>query len=185
MKEVTIYTDGACSGNPGPGGWAAVLLHRDQRKEVSGGEPVTTNNRMELQAAIQALGALKECCRVRLFSDSQYLRQGITLWIVGWKRSGWRGRNKKPIKNVDLWRRLDELAHHHQVTWEWLKGHAGDIENERCDELACAEVAAIQRAFPPEQLRALLGTFAGRQGSASLPPPARFLIGRAIDRPSS
>ncbi len=134
--EVDIFTDGACSGNPGPGGWAAILRYRGVEKELSGYEPVTTNNRMEITAAIAGLEALKRSCRVRLSSDSQYLRDGITKWIHAWKQRGWRTADKKPVKNVDLWQRLDTIAARHDVAWEWVRGHAGHPENERADALA-------------------------------------------------
>jgi ribonuclease HI len=134
--RVRIYTDGACSGNPGPGGWGAVLLYNGQRKEICGGEADTTNNRMELQAAIQALRALKRQSTVDLFTDSRYVKDGITQWINRWKARGWRTASKKPVKNVDLWRLLDAQTVEHGVTWHWVKGHAGDQENERADELA-------------------------------------------------
>ncbi|MGD9828115.1 MAG: ribonuclease HI [Hyphomicrobiaceae bacterium] len=142
--RVTIFTDGACSGNPGPGGWGAVLLYGGHRKEISGAEPETTNNRMELMAAIAALETLKRPCPVDLFTDSAYLRNGITAWIAGWKRNGWRTADKKPVKNVDLWQRLEEARAPHQVEWHWLKGHAGHEENERADELARAAVKALR-----------------------------------------
>ncbi len=135
-KNVTIYTDGACSGNPGPGGWGAVLVHNAHRKEISGGEAETTNNRMELLAAIEALNALKDECAVDLHTDSKYLREGITSWIENWKRNGWRTSNKKPVKNIDLWQMLEQARERHNVRWHWVKGHAGHPENERADELA-------------------------------------------------
>jgi len=134
--QVTIYTDGACSGNPGPGGWGAVLISGPHRKEICGGEPQTTNNRMELAAAIAALDALKKPSRVDLHSDSEYLRNGISTWIEGWKRNGWRTSAKQPVKNVELWQRLDIARQRHEVNWHWVRGHAGHIENERADELA-------------------------------------------------
>jgi len=143
--EVEIFTDGACSGNPGPGGWAAILRYRGVERELSGFEPVTTNNRMEMMAAISGLEALKRPCRVRLYSDSQYLRDGITKWIHAWKQRGWRTADKKPVKNVDLWQRLDAAATRHEVAWEWVRGHAGHPENERADALARAEIAAANR----------------------------------------
>ena len=139
MKRVTIYTDGACSGNPGPGGWGAVLLSGSHRKEISGGETQTTNNRMELTAAIEALKALKTRSKVDLFTDSTYVKKGITEWIVNWKANGWKRRSGKkflPVKNADLWRELDRLVAQHDVTFHWVEGHAGNEENERCDELA-------------------------------------------------
>ncbi len=133
---VEIHTDGACSGNPGPGGWAAILAWKGRQKEISGAEPETTNNRMELLAAIRALEALKRPMRVRIYTDSEYLRRGMTEWLEGWKRRGWRTAGKKPVKNRDLWERLDELCRRHRVEWRWLKGHAGDPLNERADRLA-------------------------------------------------
>ena len=136
MSRVEIWTDGACSGNPGPGGWGAILRFGETSKELSGGEPHTTNNRMELLAAISALETLKRPCGVDLHTDSQYLRQGVTGWIHGWKRNGWRTADKKPVKNEDLWRRLDEAAQRHEIEWRWVKGHAGEELNERADELA-------------------------------------------------
>ncbi|WP_250464036.1 ribonuclease HI [Microbulbifer litoralis] len=136
MKEVTIYTDGACRGNPGPGGWGALLVHGDREREIFGGEGHTTNNRMELLAAIRALQALKQHCRVDLHTDSQYLRQGITSWIHGWKKNGWKTSSKKPVKNADLWRELDDSIADHEVHWHWVKGHAGHPGNERADQLA-------------------------------------------------
>jgi ribonuclease HI len=136
MSRVEIWTDGACSGNPGPGGWGAILKSGDKVKEFCGGEAHTTNNRMELIAAISALEALKRDCSVDLHTDSQYLRQGVTSWIHGWKRNGWRTADKKPVKNEDLWRRLDEATQRHEIEWRWVKGHAGEELNERADELA-------------------------------------------------
>jgi ribonuclease HI len=133
---VTIYTDGACSGNPGPGGWGAVLIAASREKELCGGEPATTNNRMELMAAIQALEALTKPCRVELHTDSQYLRQGITQWINSWKVRGWKTADRQPVKNEDVWRRLDAARGRHEVVWRWVKGHAGHPLNERADALA-------------------------------------------------
>lgn len=134
--RVRIYTDGACSGNPGPGGWGAVLLYNGERKEICGGEIDTTNNRMELEATIQALQALKRRSTVALFTDSRYVTDGITQWIDGWKARGWRTAGKKPVKNMDLWQLLDAQTSNHDVTWHWVKGHDGDRENERADMLA-------------------------------------------------
>jgi ribonuclease HI len=134
--RVSIWTDGACSGNPGPGGWGAILCYGDHEKELCGGEALTTNNRMELTAAISALEALSRPCAVDMHTDSQYLRGGVTSWINNWKRNGWRTADKKPVKNDDLWRRLDEAATRHEIAWKWVKGHAGDPMNERADELA-------------------------------------------------
>ena len=133
---VTIYTDGACSGNPGPGGWGAILISGAHRKELSGGEAPTTNNRMELMAAISALEALKAPSHVDLHTDSEYVRNGISTWIHGWKKKGWKTAANKPVKNVELWQRLDAARLRHEVEWHWVKGHAGDVENERADELA-------------------------------------------------
>jgi ribonuclease HI len=134
--EVVIYTDGACSGNPGPGGWGAILISGRHERELCGGEPGTTNNRMEMMAAIQALEALKRPCRVELHTDSQYLRTGITEWLPGWKARGWKTAAKTPVKNDDLWKRLDEARQRHDVRWRWVKGHAGHELNERADALA-------------------------------------------------
>ena len=133
---ITIYTDGACKGNPGPGGWGAWLSRAGHERELWGGEPLTTNNRMELTAVIEALAALKRHSDVVLYTDSQYVRQGITVWIHNWKKSGWKTADRKPVKNIDLWQRLDALAATHQVQWRWVKGHAGDPGNERADALA-------------------------------------------------
>ncbi len=134
--HVTIFTDGACSGNPGPGGWGAILMSGSHRKELNGGEAVSTNNRMELMAAIAALEALKNPSDVDLTTDSVYVRDGITKWIHGWKRNGWKTADKKDVKNAELWQRLDEATKRHKITWHWIKGHAGHTENERADELA-------------------------------------------------
>ena len=136
--RIIIFTDGACSGNPGPGGWGAILTYNGHRKELTGGEPETTNNRMELMAAISALEAMKRPCLVELHTDSQYVKNGITSWIHNWKRNGWRTADKKPVKNEDLWRRLDEALAIHKVDWRWVKGHAGHDMNERADALARA-----------------------------------------------
>ncbi|NNF70599.1 MAG: ribonuclease HI [Rhodobacteraceae bacterium] len=143
MPKLTAYTDGACSGNPGPGGWGALMIARDgdtvlRERELSGGAPDTTNNRMELLAAISALEALSRPSAITIVTDSAYVKNGVTGWIHGWKRNGWKTSNKKPVKNVDLWQRLDEAQARHDVTWEWVKGHAGHPENERADELAKA-----------------------------------------------
>ncbi len=134
--KLTIYTDGACSGNPGPGGWGAILIYGEHRKELNGGERDTTNNRMELLAAIESLEALKRPSTVALYTDSAYVKNGITSWIHGWKRNGWKTADKKPVKNVELWQRLDAALTSHTVSWHWVKGHAGHPENERADELA-------------------------------------------------
>ena len=142
MKHVIVYTDGACSGNPGPGGWGAVLAHGKHEKELSGGAAETTNNRMELQAAIEALNALKGRCEVDLYTDSSYVRDGIMKWIHDWKRKGWKTADKKPVKNVELWQALEEAAQKHNVTWHWVKGHAGHPGNERADALARGAIPA-------------------------------------------
>ena len=145
MKVVTIYTDGACKGNPGAGGWGAILKYGEAEKELWGGEPETTNNRMELMAAIAALECLKRGSDVVLYTDSQYLRQGITEWIFGWKKKNWRSSTGTPVKNVELWQRLDNAAEPHKIEWRWVKGHSGDPGNERADQLAnrgCEEQAA-------------------------------------------
>jgi ribonuclease HI len=136
LKTVEIFTDGACRGNPGPGGWGALLRHGEHEKELFGGEPLTTNNRMELMAAIVALETLKSPCRVVLTTDSQYVRQGITEWMANWKRRGWRTASRQPVKNADLWQRLDQAAAPHEVEWRWVRGHSGHVENERADRLA-------------------------------------------------
>src|SRR5438067_4781159 len=147
--EVEIFTDGACSGNPGPGGWGAVLRYGAVEKELSGGEAATTNNRMELMAAIAGLEALKRPCRARLYTDSQYLRDGITRWLPAWKARGWRTADKKPLKNLDLWQRLELAAAPHQIEWHWVRGHAGHPENERADALARGAIAAFRLAPGP------------------------------------
>ncbi len=139
-SDVEIFTDGACSGNPGPGGWGAILRVSGRERELSGGDPDTTNNRMELMAAISALEALKRPCRVKLHTDSKYVLEGATRWIHGWKKNGWRTADKKPVKNVELWQRLDEARNGHQVEWIWVKGHSGHPENERADQLARDEI---------------------------------------------
>jgi ribonuclease HI len=142
MKElpvVEIFTDGACRGNPGPGGWAALIRSGTREREIVGGEPLTTNNRMELKAAIEGLNALKRSCRVELHTDSNYVRDGITKWIHGWLRNGWRTADKKPVKNAELWQELHDATHRHHISWHWVKGHSGHPENDRVDALACAE----------------------------------------------
>ena len=136
VRRVTIYTDGACLGNPGPGGWAALLIENGETRELSGYEPQTTNNRMELRAAVEALRALDGQSEVDLHTDSQYVRTGMAEWLARWKRNGWRTADKKPVKNMDLWQELDALAQRHTVHWHWIRGHAGHPENERCDFLA-------------------------------------------------
>lgn len=152
-RRVTLYTDGACSGNPGPGGWGVVLLFGEHRKDLCGGEPLTTNNRMELRAAIEGLQALTRACAVDLHTDSQYVKNGITSWIHGWKRNGWKTADKKPVKNEDLWRGLDEALARHDITWHWVKGHAGHEHNEEADRLARQGMAPFlpERAKSPAQ----------------------------------
>ena len=142
LPQVEIFTDGACKGNPGPGGWGAILRSNGKERELSGGESPTTNNRMELMAAIEALNALKRPCRVQLYTDSVYVRDGITKWIHGWRRNGWRTADKKPVKNAELWQALLDATAAHRIDWHWVKGHAGHPENERADALACAEAEA-------------------------------------------
>ena len=146
MKTVEIYTDGACSGNPGPGGWGAILRFNDVEKELSGGEAETTNNRMELMAAIASLEALKTPCTVDLYTDSVYVRDGLTKWIHGWKKNGWKTADKKPVKNAELWQALDSARNRHEVRLHWVKGHAGHPENERADELARLAMAPFKAA---------------------------------------
>lgn len=153
MAELLAYTDGACSGNPGPGGWGVLLIARDgdrvlKTRELNGGEPMTTNNRMELMAAIAALEALSRPSELTLVTDSNYLRDGVTKWIHGWRKNGWRTADRKPVKNEDLWRRLDAATEPHRISWEWVKGHAGHAENERADELARTGMAPFK---PPRK----------------------------------
>jgi ribonuclease HI len=159
MKHVIIHSDGGCHGNPGPGGWAATLEYGGRTRELSGGVPATTNNRMELQAAIGALAALKEPCRVDFHTDSQYVKNGVTAWMRNWKRNGWKTQARKPVKNEDLWRALDPLVARHEIQWHWLKGHAGHVGNERCDELANLEIAKIKTAVSAADLKAALAEF--------------------------
>jgi ribonuclease HI len=143
--EVVIYTDGACKGNPGPGGWGALMISGAHRRELRGGELHTTNNRMELTAAIESLAALKRPCRVQMFTDSQYVRNGITEWLPQWKKRGWKTADRKPVKNADLWVRLEQEIERHDVTWHWVRGHSGDVGNERADELANMGILEIVR----------------------------------------
>lgn len=145
MKRVEIFTDGACKGNPGPGGWGALLRYGDIEKSLYGGEAETTNNRMELMAAIEGLSALREPCDVTITTDSQYVRKGITEWLANWKRNGWRTAAKEPVKNADLWQRLDEQNNRHQVSWRWVKGHNGHRENEIADSLANRAIEEMRR----------------------------------------
>jgi len=143
--RVRIYTDGACKGNPGPGGWGALLQFDGREKELCGGEPATTNNRMELTAVIRALEALRRRCDVDLYTDSQYVQKGISEWVASWKRRGWKTADKKPVKNVDLWLELDRLAGGHDIRWHWVRGHAGHAENERADQLANKGIESLPR----------------------------------------
>lgn len=136
MKEVSIYTDGSCLGNPGPGGYGAILVYKGHNKELSQGYKLTTNNRMEMLATVKALASLKESCKVTLTTDSQYVKQGITAWIKNWQKNNWKTSAKKPVKNVDLWKALYEQTQRHEINWKWVKGHSGHAENERCDDLA-------------------------------------------------
>ena len=145
-RAVEIYTDGACSGNPGPGGWGVVLRYQGRERELSGGDPATTNNRMEMIAAIQALETLKRPVRARLYTDSSYLKDGITKWIHGWKARGWKTAGKKPVRNQDLWQALEAAMARHQVEWRWVKGHAGHPDNERADALARQAIKDLRRA---------------------------------------
>ena len=144
MKEIEIHTDGACLGNPGPGGWAALLRYKGHERELAGGEGHTTNNRMELTAVIEGLRALKKRSRVEIYTDSKYVQQGVTEWLAGWKARGWKTASKSPVKNDDLWKDLDALLGAHDLSWHWVKGHAGHVDNERADELANKGVALIQ-----------------------------------------
>ena len=159
VKKVIIHTDGACEGNPGPGGWAAILRCGEHVKVVTGADPATTNNRMELQAAIGALAVLKHPCEVELFTDSVYLKTGVSEWLPNWKRRGWITVQKKPVKNEDLWRQLDLLGAKHNITWKWLKGHAGHVDNEKCDQLAVAEIALLRKQYTRQQLATLKAAF--------------------------
>jgi ribonuclease HI len=173
MKKVVIHSDGGCHGNPGPGGWAATLSYGRHNREMSGGEAATTNNRMELRAAIEALSALKEPCEVEFFTDSEYVKNGVTTWLAIWKMNGWRTKSKKPVKNEDLWRALDNASARHMVKWNWLKGHSGHDGNERCDLLANEAIAQIRRTFTREQLKIALTQFSssknGGQSRDDLP----------------
>jgi ribonuclease HI len=182
LKKVTIHSDGACAGNPGPGGWAAILQYQNRTKEISGGAPATTNNRMEIQAAISGLRSLKQPCEVDFFTDSEYLRDGITRWMAGWKRRNWRTKERKPVRNQDLWRELDSATNGHRIKWHWLKGHAGHPLNERCDELAVAEIEKIRKQFPPEKLSTLLREFQ-EQRLAEQQQPASTPTAKTIEPP--
>lgn len=159
MKKVTVYSDGGCQGNPGPGGWAAILIYGTARKEISGSCPATTNNQMELTAAIEALRALKEACDVEFHTDSEYVRLGMTSWLAGWKRRGWRTAGKKPVKNIDLWQALDAEAQRHNIRWHWVRGHNAQPENERCDELATQAIEQLRERMRPAELASALRDF--------------------------
>lgn len=164
--SVVIHTDGGCWGNPGVGAWAAVLRSGRHVKELSGGEPATTNNRMELKAAIHALQALTKPCVVELHTDSQYVRNGITQWLAGWKKNGWKTKDKKPVKNADLWQALDQACARHRIDWKWVKGHAGVADNERCDELASLKMAEIKGRHSAAQLAEALLLFKSQSDSS-------------------
>lgn len=142
-KQVRLYTDGSCHGNPGPGGWAAILEFGDKVRELTGNDPATTNNRMEMMAVLEGLRALKEPCRVEVWTDSRYVVDGMKSWLVGWKKRGWKTASKQPVKNEELWRALDEAATRHAIQWNWVKGHAGHPQNERCDQLANEAIARL------------------------------------------
>jgi ribonuclease HI len=169
VKQIEMFTDGACSGNPGPGGWGAILRYGDTVKELNGGEAATTNNRMELMAAIQGLNALKEPCVIDLYTDSNYVRDGISGWIHGWKRNGWKTASKQPVKNAELWQALDEATRRHKVTWHWVRGHAGHPENERADELARMGMAP----FKPARRDMAPSPDAGKPAAAPRKPAGR------------
>ncbi len=164
MKKVTIYSDGGCHGNPGPGAWAAVLQYGKHVREITGGTAATTNNRMELMAAIESLNMLKEACEIDFHTDSEYVRNGITQWLAGWKRNGWRTAAKKPVKNADLWQQLDTANARHQVRWHWVKGHAGNDLNERCDELVQQAIAKVKEKHGELGLAEALKAFKAAEG---------------------
>lgn len=152
MKKITVYTDGACKGNPGPGGWGVLLEYNGRQKTMHGGEPLTTNNRMEMMAAICALETLREACEITLFTDSKYVMQGLTEWLPGWKARGWKTASKQPVKNQDLWERLDSAVQRHKIEWRWVKGHAGDPGNEMADQLANRGIEQMQAAATSENV---------------------------------
>lgn len=152
MKKITIYTDGACKGNPGPGGWGVLLEYNGRKKTMHGGEPLTTNNRMEMMAAISALETLREACDITLFTDSKYVMQGLNEWLPGWKARGWKTASKQPVKNQDLWERLDAAVQRHKIEWRWVKGHAGDPGNEMADQLANQGIEQMQAAAASENV---------------------------------
>ena len=149
---VELFTDGACSGNPGPGGWGCILRYKGTEKELCGGEPGTTNNRMEMMAVIQGISALKRACTIAVYTDSQYVQKGITEWIWGWKKRGWKTADNKPVKNADLWQQLDSLVKEHKISWHWVKGHAGHVENERADALARQGLTMIKGTPSPDEV---------------------------------
>jgi len=171
LKKISIHTDGGCEGNPGPGGWAAILAYGNHRREINGGELATTNNRMEILAAAAALECLREPCEVNFYTDSQYLRKGITEWIRMWKARGWITKSRQPVKNDDLWRRLSVAAEPHRISWHWVKGHAGNADNERCDALALEAIKEVKIRHTPAERVAALEEFKSRQN----PEPASLL----------
>lgn len=172
MKSVSVYSDGACKGNPGPGGWAAILRYDGAEREISGGAPATTNNRMELQAAIESLQALKAPCAVSFYTDSAYLRNGVTRWVHQWVTHDWITKGNTPVRNQELWQRLYELSTHHSVVWHWIKGHSKHPENSRCDQLARLEIAKINRSFGDNVLKDEMKAFVRRNwgGQRDQPP---------------
>jgi len=167
MKKVVIHSDGGCHGNPGPGGWAATLAYGAHTREMSGGEAATTNNRMELQGAIEALTALKQPCEVEFYTDSAYVKNGVTTWMAGWKFNGWRTKAKQPVKNEDLWKQLDAATKRHKIEWHWLKGHAGHEGNERCDVLAQEAIAKVKETHGHAGLKTALTAFLASTATAS------------------
>jgi ribonuclease HI len=185
MKQVSIYTDGACEGNPGPGGWAAILIHKSARREITGACAATTNNRMELTAALEALRTLKEPCEVDLYTDSQYVQKGMNAWVGQWKAKGWR-RGKLPVMNVDLWKGLDAEAARHQVRWHWVRGHNHHPENERCDRLAVAAIAKLRGELGAEAIVNALREFkaepAGLFEAEAIQPESQDRDGRTGDQ---
>ena len=169
MKHIVIHSDGGCHGNPGPGGWGVVLAYGEHKRELSGGVPATTNNRMELSAAIAALNALKEPCEVEFHTDSQYVKNGVTKWMANWKRNSWRTQARQPVKNADLWRELSAAVAGHKIKWHWVKGHAGDAGNERCDVLANEAIAHVKKSHTKEQLKTLLVEFSAAEKAGGKP----------------
>ena len=163
-KRIIIHSDGGCHGNPGPGGWAATLAYGAHTRELSGGEPATTNNRMELRAAIEALNLLNQPCEVEFYTDSEYVKNGLTKWIFGWKKNGWKTKTKQPVKNGDLWRALDTASNQHKINWHWVKGHAGHEGNERCDQLATQAINDIKKTHTAAQLKEALTRFKAAEG---------------------